>query len=276
MADLSWTLNQRMTIRAGRGTLSFTVPDDNDNVSFAPYVVKSGVSMSANLREAFKTFDFLSQLPYKARLMVDSDVMLMPINVFDESEIESQFNFTFPDSRQEHVFYNVMSDMNVVAVSSVNKDLKLVVEDHFRDVKLLVAVSPVWRHMYERSFTDNNQKLYGYVHEHKLDVFGFQQNRFKFSNSFDIKHVKDACYFLLYVWNLLQLDATQDELHLMGDLFQQTSVSVANDKEELLKQLRVFLKNVYVVNPSADFGPSHIADIKGMPYDLQTLMAKGR
>ncbi len=276
MADLSWTLNQRMTIRAGRSTLSFSVPDGEQNVRFAPYVVKSGVSMAANLREAFKSFEFLSQLPNKARLVVDSDVVLMPINLFDENEIESQYVYSFPSRKHDHVFYNVMSELNVVAVSSVNKDLKLVVEDHFRDVRLLVALWPVWRYMHQRSFTDNNQKLYGYVHEQRLDVFAFQQNRFKFSNSYDIKHVKDACYFLLYVWQLLQMDAQKDELHLMGDLFQRNSVSTVCDQDELLKQLKVFLKNVYVVNPSSDIGFSSVAELKGMPYDLMILFVKGR
>jgi hypothetical protein len=36
------------------------------------------------------------------------------------------------------------------------------------------------------------------------------------------------------------------------------------------------VKNVYVVNPSADFNRSPITEIKGMPYDLQTLFVKGR
>ena len=58
--------NLRMTIRVGRGTLSFSMPDEqNTKVLFEPYVVKSGVSMPANLREAFKSMDFLKQIPSK-------------------------------------------------------------------------------------------------------------------------------------------------------------------------------------------------------------------
>ena len=49
---------QRLTVRIGRGTLSFSLQKGED-VAYEPYVVKSGVSMSANLREAFKTSDLL-------------------------------------------------------------------------------------------------------------------------------------------------------------------------------------------------------------------------
>lgn len=265
-----------MTIRVGRGTLSFSVSDNEGNISFSPYVVKSGVSMAANLREAFKSSPFLQQLPIRVRVLIDADVLVMPINLFDESHIETLYSYSFPSHRQDIPFYNVISELDTVVVSSINKDLKLVVDDHFRDVKTIVAVSPVWRHMHQRSFTGKGQKLYGYVHERRLEVFGFQQNRFRFCNSFDVKHMKDACYFLLYVWNQLQMDALVDELHLVGDLFMNDTATNVQERNELLADLRKFVKNVYVVNPSADFNRSPITEIKGMPYDLQTLFVKGR
>ena len=48
-------------MRVGRGTLSFAMPSDDaeSTIDFEPYVVKSGVSLAANLREAFKTADLM-------------------------------------------------------------------------------------------------------------------------------------------------------------------------------------------------------------------------
>lgn len=269
-------MTQRMTIRVGRGTLSFAMPDVEGHVAFQPYVVKSGVSMAANLREAFKSQDYLKQLPEKARVLVDADVLMMPVALFEEEQMDTVYGHAFPCHQQDAVFFNVLSNLNAVAISSVNKDLRLVVNDHFDDVRLITAISPVWNHLHQRSFTGSNQKLYGYVHEHRLEVFAFQQNRFRFCNSFDIKHTRDTCYFLLYVWNQLQLQPQTDELHLVGDLFLNESPSNLQEREEVLKELRRFLKKVFVINPSADFNRAQVTEIKGMPYDLQTLFVKGR
>jgi len=265
-----------MTIRVGRGTLSFSMTDEQGNVDFVPYVVKSGVSMAANLREAFKTCDFLARVPERARVLVDGDVLTVPLNLFEESQAEELFAHSFPDRQQEHVFFDVVSELKAVAISSVNKDLKTVLDDHFQDITLIVAVAPVWRHLHRRAFTGGNQKLYGYVHERRIDLFSFQQNRFGFCNSFDVRHVHDACYFLLYVWNQLHLQARKDELHLVGDLFLNDTPTNLQERESLLAQLRRFVQKVYVVNPSVDFNHAPVTEVKGMSYDLQTLFVKGK
>ena len=50
-------LSPRMTIRVSKGSLIFAIADTDHphNIIYEPYTAKSGVSMAANLREAFKT-----------------------------------------------------------------------------------------------------------------------------------------------------------------------------------------------------------------------------
>lgn len=261
------SLHDWLTIRVGRSSLAFALPADGGSVTYEPYVVKSGVSMAANLREAFKTSQLLTVGATRARVMVESSVLMMPIEKFDEKEMADLYHYTYPGTEQDVVCYNVLPDLNAVAVFAVNKDLKLVVDDHFRGVKLLAAVTPVWRHLHQRSYTGPHNKLYGYFHERQLDVFSFQQNRFRFCNAFEVKHAHDALYFLLYVWRQLALQAASDELHVVGDL---------PGQEWLLGELRRYLRNVLLVSPSADLGHASVTAIKGMPYDMQTLFVKGR
>lgn len=259
---------QRMTIRVGRNTLSFAMlEEDGQDIVFEPFVVKSGVSMAANLREAFKTGDLLLQAPQKVRVMIDSDVLHVPVDNFDEKDAEALHHHAFPGHEQDAVFYNVLPDLNAVALFSINRDLKLVIDDHFQDVRLITAISPVWRHLHQRSFTGSREKLYAYFHEKRLEVFCFNQNRFRFCNSFAASRVKDAIYFVLYIWNHLQLDAENDEMHLVGDIPEQ---------EVLVAELKTYIEKVYVINPSADFNNHPVTQIKGMPYDMQALFVKGR
>jgi hypothetical protein len=154
-----------------------------------------------------------------------------------------------------------------VAVFTVNRDLKTVIDDHFRDAQFVAVLSPVWRYLHRRSFTGARNKLYAYFHDKKVDVFAFQQNRFKFSNQFETVRERDALYYLLNVWKQLALQQEHDELYLVGEI---------PNSDWLLQVLRDYLKKVYIINPSADFNRAPATQVKGMPYDLMTLFTKGR
>ena len=261
-------IRQQLTIRVGRNTLSFSQPTaDGKDVIFEPYVVKSGISIAANLREAFKTADLLAEVPPRARVLIDTDVLMVPIETFSEKTMESMMHHAFPNSESDVCMHNVLPDLNAVAVFAVNRDLNLVLDDHFRHVTYIAAMAPVWRHLHQRSYTGNRHKLYGYFHEQRLDVFSFHQNRFKFCNSFDANHAHDSLYFLLYVWKQLQLQATHDELHIVGDIPEQ---------EWLINELSRYVQNAYIINPTVDFSHAPVTSIKGMTFDLQTLFVKGR
>lgn len=259
----------RLTIRVGRKSLSFAVADAaaENQILFEPYTVKSGISMAANLREAFRSADLLSEDYDRAMVMVDTPALLIPVEEFDETTREDLFHHAFSGHANDVVMHNILPGLNAVAVFGVNKDLKLVIDDHFSDVKMMVASSPVWNHLHQRSFTGNRRKLYGYFHDKRLDIVCFDKNRFKFCNTFDADRYMDAVYFLLYVWKHLVFDAHKDEMHLCGSIL---------DKEQLLGELRKYVQNVYVINPSADFNRAPITQIKGLPYDVTTYYVKGR
>lgn len=265
---------QRLTIRIGCSALAFCATSGDSDSSkdttrtiYEPFVVKSGVSMAANLREAFKTADLLQQPPQRVRVMLDSDIMVMPVEQFDESSYETIYCHSFPDNSQDVIYYTVLPDLNAVAVYAMNKDLRMVVDDHFQNVTLLPAMSPVWRHLHQRSFTGKQRKLYAYFHEGRLELLSFQQNRFRFCNSFQTARAHDAIFFILYVWKQLMLEQEKDELHIVGD---------APEREWLESELHKYLQKVFFINPAADLNNHPVTEIKGMPYDMMTLIVKGR
>ena len=99
-------------MRIGRNTIAMLAKSDGgDDVVYEPFVVKSGVSMAANLREAFKTSDLLLQSPPRVRVLIDSDVMLVPVELFDESVMEQLYYHAFPRQEQDKVTYNVLPDL---------------------------------------------------------------------------------------------------------------------------------------------------------------------
>lgn len=242
--------------------------EDSGEYTYEPVVVKSGVSMAANLREAFKNSELLQQAANgRLRVLLDSNVLMVPVEIFSEQSMEEMYCHAYPQQEKDITLYNVLPDLNAVAVFAMNKDLKLVLDDHFSNISVITAVAPVWRHLHQRSFIGSRLKLYAYFHEKRLDVFSFQQNRFKFCNSYDASRPADALYFMLYVWQQLQLRAKYDELCLVGDIMEQAW---------LVQQLKKFVQNVIVLQAQTDFNMHPVTDIKGVAFDLQTYTVKGR
>lgn len=254
----------RITIRVSQGSLAFAVADSSleEQLRLEPYVTRSGVSMAANLREAFKTSELLQLDTPRAQLLVDTPVLLVPVEEFNEQDIETLYLHSFPSTEGSAVMSNVVPDLNAVALFAVNKDLKLVVDDHFADVRCTALMRPVWSYLHHRSFATERRKLFAYFHDNKIDIFSFERNRFIFSNQFSARHPKDCIYFLLFVWKQLALNQTKDELYLAGNL---------PDTSALVSGLKKYIEKVSVINPSADFNRAPMTHIKGITFDIITL-----
>ena len=264
---------ERIIIRIGARHLSFSTVDPTQaepTVTYEPYVVKSGMSLPANLREALSDAALQQAGIRKVTVLADTPVLLVPAEQFQESTMEDLFCHAIPRKEPETIHYDMLSDLNAVAVFAINKDLNTVLNDNFSSPKIMPLMVPVWRYLHLRSFAGNRNKLYGYAHDNKLDIFSFQQNRFKFCNQFKANRPQDVLYFLLYVWKQLLLNAENDEMHLAGDLFND------NGQQELISELKRYVQKVYIINPSAEFNRAPMTKVKGLPFDLMTFFMKGK
>ena len=247
----------RTIIRIGRQTLAFALP--LDEVAYEPYTVKSGMSMAANLREAFHDSVILSKENSRAQVMLDAPVMLVPLEEFEETEIETMFLHTFPDTQGQAVMHHVIPDINSVAVFSINKDVRMVITDHFDDVRIMPLCVPVWQHLHQRSYAGLSRKMYAYFHDRQVTVFAFAKNRFRFCNTFAATETADSTYFILYVWQQLTMDYQKDELYIVGEF---------QEKDVLKDELRRYVANVFTVNPSAEFNRAAVTQIPNITYDI--------
>ena len=257
----------RVTLRLARGAMSFIQPDESSahGYHYEPYVPQGGISSAANLREAFKSSPLLKKNEGgRALVVVDSPVMVVPVEEFDEKAVTALYRQTFTADEPTRVMWTVLPSLSAVAVFTVNKDVKLLADDHFSDVRWSHVCVPVWNHLH-RTSNLIRRRLFVWFHERHIDVFSFQQTRFRFVNSFEAAHVADAVYFILAVWKQLAFDQKADELHLLGDI---------PDRENLREELHAYVRNVFMLNPSAEFNRAPVTQVEGLPYDLITLYMK--
>ncbi len=222
---------KQIIIEIGADRLSFTVGKTAE-----PYDVNSSISMAANLREAFDGVGLLEDRYEKALVMADSNIMLIPAEDCGEDDLTTMYRHTFSDfSASDIIVSTEMPDMSAIAVYTINKDVNTVLSDHFPNVEFSPLGLPVWREMFRHNFTGTSKRLHAYFHDQKMEVFCFQQNRFRFFNTFAVAHAHDALYYLLYTWKQLAMNVEYDEMNLIGE---------TEHKEWLAEHLKQYLKRV--------------------------------
>ena len=269
--------NNRLNIRVGQQSMAFAVADPHaaNQVVYEPFITKSGISIAANMREAFKQSELLNRGYDNALLIVDTPTLLIPLQEFDEEQAPLLYHHAISGYEGCEVLHQVLPHLNAVVLYAINRDLKLVVGDHFSDVRYAHVMQPIWNHMLSRSYTGSRRKLYCYFHDGKVDVFSFDKNRFRFSNVFDASYSRDAVYYILHAWKLLGYDAQADELYLAYDQQQTDTAESRQTREWTLTALRRYLGKAYVINPSAEFNRAPVTLIKGIPLDLVVLFVRG-
>lgn len=260
------TNRQRLIIRISRDSIGLSCTS-GQQILFERYPMNSGISLAANMREALRTQLMLQGEYEKVLVMTDSPVLTIPVAEFREEECAQLYHYTFTRQEQFMVMHAILPDLNAVAVFSVQKDLRQVLADRFGRVSYQPLMSPVWRHMYQKSFTGPHAKLYVYFHDRKMEVFSFTQNRFKFQNAYALSTVDDALFYILSVWKQLGMDPQSDELHLAGQVAELQSSASGGVDGDLKNRALTFLKRVFVNNPSGEFNRAPATQVDGMPYD---------
>lgn len=205
-------------VRIGRSTLVFFITEPNGRVQDTPIQVemKGGVSASSNLREAFKSQQ-LSNTFDQAIILADVPTMLVPEDEFEASDADLLFNHTFTGHERDIKCHTPLERLHAIALFAIEKDIQTVLSDHASRCTYLPVCLPVWEH-YGRQSSVTRQRLHGYFHDGKIDIFSTSANRFKFCNAFSATHSHDTLYFLLNTFTQLGLKSSRDEVVLLGSV----------------------------------------------------------
>ena len=259
---------ENLIIRIGIDTLSLAVVGEaaSSLVSYEQTQLKSGLSATANLREAFHNSELLQQPYTTVYIMTDTPTMLIPWDEYKANEAAALYDHTFTGCEQQLKISCTMPDLQTVAIFSIERELKNIIDEHFSNKHFLPICLPLWRHLNQRGNSRERQRLYGYLHGDRLEVFRFNQNRFKFCNSFAASQAQDALYFLLYVFRQLAMDASRDEIFVIGDIPR---------KKWLTDNLHEYVKNVIPADAS-DLGLTPSQRWQQIPLDMLAIINIGK
>ncbi len=264
--DFTKSEQYTLSIRLSADGFSFSIynPLTDNDFCFVAYPVNASYSMAANLKEMLAETDAL-KYPYKRiNVLYDTPRFTpVPLELFEDEQMDTLFYHNFPKESNEIVLCNILGKSNVVILFAIDKHVHQLLAEHFPNARFFSAVSPLTEYFAQKSRLGNSRKVYAHSRERLLEVFCYDKGKLLLINSFPCKQTADRVYYLLYIWQQLTYNQERDELHLTGKLA---------DKEELLKELRSYLRQVFIVHPKAEFNRSEISKIEEIPFDMQTLL----
>lgn len=244
--DYSKSEQYTLSIRLSTDGFSFSIynPIHDSTLSFFEQEIDDSVSLTANLKQAFRELKFLTH-PYKRVniLLTGKRFTLVPLELFEDDQAETFFHYNHPYRENETIQYNILKNQNLVVVFGMDRSAHSFLSEQYPQARFYSQVSPLAEYFSVKSRLGNSKKLYASLRSDTIDLYGYERGHLLLVNSFECKQTEDRIYYLLYVWKQLEFDQERDELHLTGLL---------KDKEILVRELRKFILQVFIMNPQTN------------------------
>ena len=246
MIDLTKSKQYTLSIRLGTDGFSFSIynPIQDNSLSLIEKEIDASLSLTANLKKVFQELDFLGY-PYKRVnvLMASKRFTMVPLELFEDEQAEFLFYHNQQKRENEAVLYNVLKKNNVVVVFGIDKSTQSFLKEQFPEAHFYSHSSPLIEYFSIKSKLGNSKKMYASLRQDAVDIYCFERGHLLLTNSFECTHTEDRIYYLLYVWKQLEFNQERDELHLTG---------ILPEKEKLINELKKFILQVFVLNPSSN------------------------
>ena len=253
-----------ITIRTNANTLSFATRDTEhgNDIVYEAYPVKPGINIAANMRQAFVDSPLLALGHQRANVLMDTPVMLVPAEEFDESAAAQLYNQVNTQNSADAVVWKSIPGLNTVAVYAVNNDLQTVLTDHFADVAYMPLMQPVWRHFFGMSHDGLHRRLFCYMHDGRLELTAFRRDRFCLNTGIGVTTADDAAYFILNTWQQLAMQQPSDILVVAGTM---------PGRDHLMTELHKFISDIKEADNYTAHSTADGADSVDVPFDLRLL-----
>ena len=244
--DFNKSEQYTLSIRLSTDGFSFSVfnPLENEEPSVYEHEVDESLSLTANLKQAFREIKWLDR-PFRRvkALMVSKRFTFVPLDFFKEEQAEIIFYYNHPKQENEIVQHNALQKNSIVVLFGMDKSACSFLGRQYANVRFYSQASALIEFFSAKSRQGNSRKMYVHLRKKAIDLFAYERGRLQLANCFECTATSDRIYYMLYVWKQLCFEQERDELYLTGYL---------PDKEQLLPELRRFIRQVFIMNPAAN------------------------
>lgn len=236
-------------------------------LNYVCYGVEPDVSLNAGLHDALKRVPLVDGEYARVRVLVESEVTLVPLSEFDEESSEEIYFFNLPDKRrQRRVLYDTLPHQSAVLLFSIDKDVAHTLEETFPNVLFQSSETPLLLHFASCSpQVIGRRRLFAYLHDGNLTLCAFRAGRIERFGVYHLHHKEDALYHTLYFAKLWAMKPELDEVYVSAP---------AGEDEKLMSSIETYYPNSFCLKPEEEFGSHAVALAEALPYDFIVMLLR--
>lgn len=236
-----------LSIRLSTDGFSFSIynPIRDSVVLTRKRGIETGLSFTANLKQAFKELDFLSYTYKQVNVsLVSKRFTLIPLDLFVEDQVETYFYYNFPPKENEIILYDTLSKTGAAILYAMDKSLYCFLKEQYTDVvQFNSSVTNLAECFAVKSRIGSDKKMYVNLHQGVMELYVYERGHLMLLNSFDCKNEADCAYYLLYTWKQLTMDQQTDELYIVGE---------DKERDKLIADVQRFIQHISALNLIAE------------------------
>ena len=161
--DFNKSEQYTLSIRLSTDGFSFSIfnPLGEGRFSFHEHGVDDSLSLTANLKQAFRETDWLKN-PFRRInvLMAGKRFTFIPLEFFEDEQAETVFYHNHSRQDNELVQYNILHKNNIVVLFGMDKSACSLLREQYPDVRFYAQASPLIEYFAAKSRLGNCRKMY--------------------------------------------------------------------------------------------------------------------
>lgn len=221
----------------------------------------SGGTAASDFQDIYYDNEFLS-LPFRKVIILNctADFTLIPTHIFDEKNEGDYMDFLFSHPTGRLMHHELMLQ-SVTVLHGMDEDLHNFLFRSFLNPQLYHHSAPLISYFSNPMLRINAKRMIISIEADSIDLVCFEQDRLLLVNRFSISSLKEAIYYLLFVWKQLGFDQLKDYAHIAGNM---------QGRKELMSGLKEYFRHIIPVNITPKAHLEQV-DILTIPFPLIAL-----
>lgn len=200
------------------------------------------LSLTANVKQIFQREHFLNHSFKRVNFVIETArYSLIPFELFEDEQGAEMRKYTLTPQDNECELHCILPRSNVAIAFGMDKFTHAWLLDLYPDARFYCQLAPLAEFFCTQNREKDAPELYAEVHANTMNLMSFNRGILSLANTFTYQNEEDLCYYLLSVWQSLDLQPTRHHLHLAGS---------PTLLKEALPKLRRFLRFVTLTESS--------------------------
>lgn len=180
-------------------------------------------------------------------LIVSPKSVLIPSSYFKQKNLIQYYKFNYDLQELEEIHFNYIQGIEAYNIFTLPNPISNLITGQFSKIHFYHQALPIIDYYILNSNSEHTYSVLA-ISEEFIDIAVIKGSNLHLYNSYHWATYEDVVYYLLYVYKQLNLNVTENEVYVTGDL---------ESKKELKKMINQYLKKVHFQKPPSEFTYSY-------------------